>query len=159
VPGCTLAEALRRLQGRSPESLTGADLARAVAEVSGREAPAIVEPFAGSWVAACLHVARQIAVALDHAHGRGVVHRDVKPSNIVLTPGGRAMLLDFGLTSQEGADRVTRTGSQVGTLYYMSPEQLQGDRRIDGRTDVYSLGVTLYELLTLQVPYRGEGTL
>ena len=159
VHGCTLAEVLDDLSGRAPETLTGADLVRAIAVRAGVEPDSIGlegTPFARGWVEACLDLARQVAEALDHVHARGIVHRDVKPSNVAVTPDGRAMLLDFGLTSSAGADRVTRSGSQLGTLQYMSPEQVRGDATIDGRTDVYSLGVTLYELLTLQVPHDGE---
>ena len=156
--GATLAEVLADLEDRAAESLTGADLHAAVAaragDASAETPPAI---FASGWIPACLDLCAQVADALAHAHGRGILHRDVKPSNVVVTPDGRARLLDFGLTSSGETSRVTRTGSQLGTLHYMSPEQVKGSRGIDGRTDVYSLGVTLYELLTLQVPYRGEG--
>jgi hypothetical protein len=143
IEGCTLAELLKQLTGRAPESLRGEDL-----YLPGR-----------SWVDACLDVAAQVAEALAHAHGRGILHRDVKPSNIMLRPDGRALLLDFGLTSAGRGERATRTGSQLGTLLYMSPEQVGARRDLDARTDVYSLGATLYEMLALQVPYRGDDDL
>ena len=155
LEGRTLAEVLHAFEGRAPESLSGADLHRCLTGLGPDESPAA--NFRGSWADACLNVAAQIAHALQHAHERDILHRDVKPSNVVLLPDGRAILLDFGLTSSaEASDKLTRTGSQVGTLVYMSPEQVEA-RTFDGRTDVYSLGVTLYELLTLQVPFRGEG--
>jgi eukaryotic-like serine/threonine-protein kinase len=99
----------------------------------------------------------QAAEALEHAHAFGVVHRDVKPSNLLLDRRGQLWVTDFGLARlQDGAD-VTRTGDLVGTLRYMSPEQALGRRTtIDHRTDVYSLGATLYELLTLRPAFEGD---
>ncbi len=105
------------------------------------------------WGDACAEIARQVAMALHHAHERGVVHRDVKPSNIILTPDGRAQLLDFGLAMGQGSAAVTRSGSQPGTMAYMSPEQIRGEA-VDARTDIYSLGATLYELLALVPPFE-----
>ncbi|MCC6671580.1 MAG: SUMF1/EgtB/PvdO family nonheme iron enzyme [Planctomycetes bacterium] len=99
----------------------------------------------------------QIADALDHAHRHGVVHRDVKPSNILVRPDGSAVLSDFGLAREEAAPTVTRTGEFAGTPYYVSPEQVQG-LRVDARTDVYSLGATLYELLTGRHAFAAEST-
>lgn len=159
VEGCTLAEVIRTLNGRGPEILAGKDLAQAIArctpgaaEISSDAADGHI--FSGTWMEACLRMIRQAAEALDHAHRRGVIHRDVKPSNLMVTPNGRVMLLDFGLAQAEGLTRLTRTGSQLGSLPYMSPEQVRGEAAaLDLRVDVYSLGVTLYELLTLRLPY------
>jgi len=96
-------------------------------------------------------LARRVAAVADalHAiHGKGVVHRDVKPGNIMADSTGRMVLADFGLARDVGAATLTKTGEALGTPLFMSPEQLMGDRgRIDGRTDVYGLGATLYELL------------
>jgi tetratricopeptide (TPR) repeat protein len=101
----------------------------------------------------------EIADALHHAHESGVIHRDVKPSNILLAPDGRLKVGDFGMARVDGALALSRTGEFSGTPYYMSPEQALGSRdEIDHRTDVYSLGVTLFEAITLKRPFGGEDT-
>ena len=103
-------------------------------------------------------VARDMAEALEFAHSRGVLHRDVKPENVMLT-GGRAVVLDFGLARAIGRAnyrRLTETGIIVGTAFYMSPEQLREDRNLDQRIDLYALGCLLYEMLTGEPPYTGR---
>jgi len=104
-----------------------------------------------------LQITHDVAAALGYAHGRGVLHRDVKPENILLA-GGHALVADFGLARAIGATgyhRLTQTGIIVGTAYYMSPEQLREDRDLDQRADIYSLGCMLYEMLTGGPPYTG----
>ena len=98
-----------------------------------------------------------VADALQYAHDMGVVHRDIKPANIMLDPHGKPRLMDFGLAKRETGDvTMTIDGQILGTPAYMSPEQAKGEsRRVDGRTDVYSLGVILYQLLTGELPFRG----
>jgi len=101
----------------------------------------------------------EIAEALQHAHDAGVVHRDIKPSNILLTLEGNPKITDFGLAKIEDALSLSRTGDFAGTPYYMSPEQAgKRPRTIDHRTDVFSLGVTLYEAMTLERPFDADST-
>src|SRR4051812_19537385 len=104
-----------------------------------------------------LRVAREVASALDYAHRHGVIHRDVKPEN-VLFHDGRAMVADFGIAlaaSKAGGGRMTATGMSLGTPHYMSPEQAMGEREITARSDVYSLGAVMYEMLVGEPPFTG----
>lgn len=162
VPGASLEHVVLGLAGREPRELDGHDLLEQVqarlTELGLEETEEADQLFwAGTQVEVVLRIGLQLARALEHAHERGVLHRDVKPSNVVVTPGGRAALVDFGLASLHGAQRVTRTGAQLGSLPYMAPEQVEArSADVGPRTDVYGLGVTLYELLTLRLPF-GEG--
>lgn len=106
------------------------------------------------WVAG---LGRQAAPALEHAHQAGIVHRDVKPGNLLLDSRGQLWVTDFGLAQVTGDTGLTVTGELLGTLRYASPEQALGRRGVmDHRSDVYSLGATLYELLTLRPPFDGR---
>ena len=108
-------------------------------------------------VAEALRLARESAEALGYAHARGVVHRDIKPENILLSDG-HALVTDFGIAravGAEGSDRLTSVGLVVGTPAYMSPEQASGEIEVDGRSDVYSLGCVLYEMLAGEPPFSG----
>jgi serine/threonine protein kinase len=99
----------------------------------------------------------QAAEALEHAHQVGVVHRDIKPGNLMVDGRGNLWVTDFGLAYVQSDTRLTMTGDLLGTLRYMSPEQaLAKPTDVDHRTDVYSLGATLYELLTLQPVFAGH---
>src|ERR671933_658888 len=103
-----------------------------------------------------LRIAREAAEALDYAHAQGVVHRDIKPENVLLSRG-HALVADFGIARalQGGAERLTETGLAVGTPAYMSPEQAAAERELDARTDIYSLGCVLYEMLSGEPPFTG----
>ncbi len=103
-------------------------------------------------------IARSVAAALDYAHRHEVIHRDIKPENILLHDG-QPLIADFGIAlavSHAGGERLTETGLSIGTPHYMSPEQAMGDRELDARSDVYSLGAMLYEMLAGDPPYTGS---
>ncbi len=102
---------------------------------------------------AVISLSRDVLGALDYAHGEGVVHRDVKPSNILLENTGRAYVLDFGIALALGDQRVTRTGVSVGTPHYMSPEQIVSSKNLDRRSDIYSYGCVLFQMLTRVPPF------
>ena len=102
-----------------------------------------------------LNAAIQIGDALQEAHSKGIVHRDIKADNIMLTAKGQAKVMDFGLAKLKGSLKLTKTSSTVGTLGYMAPEQIQGGE-VDLRSDIFSFGVLLFEMLTGKLPFRGE---
>lgn len=104
--------------------------------------------------AEAVRIVRQVAEGLGFAHGRGVVHRDIKPDNILIDPQGRAVITDFGIARMDNSD-VTRTGEILGTPHFMSPEQILG-KPLDGKSDLFSLGVVLYQLLTGEKPFTGS---
>jgi serine/threonine protein kinase/formylglycine-generating enzyme required for sulfatase activity len=160
VGGVSLEQVLDRLRGLPPDTLQASHFADAVRDAcAGRvhSEPARAGAFPGStYVEVVARVVMRVAEALAHAHAAGVLHRDVKPSNVLVTPSGRVLLVDFGLALPSGADRITRVGSWLGSLPYAAPEQIEGDLRvIDQRVDVYGLGTLLYELLTLRTPFLG----
>lgn len=103
-----------------------------------------------------VEICAQVADALDYIHEHGhLIHRDIKPDNIMVDRWSRAKVLDFGLARIDGAYTITRAGMVVGSLYYVPPEHLRGER-IDGRADIYALGVSLYEMLAGERPFRGK---
>ena len=105
-----------------------------------------------SWKEA-LHFSKQIAKALAHAHSRGIIHRDIKPQNIMLLKDGTIKVADFGIAALE--NEIQESGQTIGSIHYIAPEQARGENP-DARSDVYSLGVVMYEMLTGQKPYTGE---
>jgi serine/threonine-protein kinase len=107
-----------------------------------------------------LQITREAAEALQYAHEHGIIHRDIKPENILLM-GGHALVADFGIARavEASGEKLTQTGMAVGTPHYMSPEQALGSDHVDARSDVYSLGCVLYELLIGQPPFTGPNSM
>ena len=139
----------------------GEDLASCLGKQNSPEKPTFCQPQSAQGVRAALQFFERAARALHAAHEAGVVHRDIKPSNIMVTQAGRPVITDFGLALDEftpGEETITREGEIFGTPAYMSPEQVEGRiGDIDRRTDVWSLGATLFETVTGQAPFQGKG--
>jgi tetratricopeptide (TPR) repeat protein len=168
VEGETLARRIARAQTREAPGSASVDLESPGGSSSGATMTTDDAPGTGSEgaapprlsrdeIAANAAIVEKVARALHAAHELGVIHRDIKPANVMITPEGEPVLLDLGLARDESSDHhtLTKTGDVFGTPAYMSPEQLTGQRiRADRRTDVYALGATLYEALTLRRPFE-----
>ena len=102
-----------------------------------------------------INITNQMAEGLDAAHKKGIIHRDIKSSNIMITKDGKVKIMDFGLAKIKGGTELTKIGSTVGTPAYMSPEQTKGEE-VNHRTDIWSFGVVLYEMLTGELPFKGD---
>ncbi|MCX6126694.1 MAG: serine/threonine-protein kinase, partial [Proteobacteria bacterium] len=127
--------------------------------IHGRNLGQILETAPGGWlhpvIAAC--IVREICKALSLAHISGIVHRDIKPDNVMMTHHGAVKLMDFGIAKIQQSNSMTQTGMFMGSPSYMSPEQVRG-RDLDHRTDIYSLGVLFYELISGRLPFTGQST-
>ncbi len=124
--------------------------------IEGEELRESVTPLHGGMdIDQILNIASQIASGLEAAHDKGVVHRDIKSSNIMITGKGQVKIMDFGLAKIRGGAEFTKVGTTLGTTAYMSPEQARGEE-VDQRTDIWAFGVVLYEMLTGQLPFKGD---
>jgi serine/threonine protein kinase/Flp pilus assembly protein TadD len=132
----------------------GRQLYLAMEYIEGKTLKKLVEEDTTS-IKEVLEIAIQVCDGLAAAAEKGVIHRDIKSDNIMVTPKGQVKIMDFGLAKLKGASKLTKTGSTLGTASYMSPEQTVGEK-VDHRSDIFSFGVVLYELLTGRLPFRGE---
>jgi tRNA A-37 threonylcarbamoyl transferase component Bud32 len=155
-----LREAQVAARLRHPNIVTTHDIASTPATfivmelVEGRTLQALLAERGRLPLGETIELVAQAAAALDHAHANQVVHRDVKPANIMIEPGGHVKVMDFGIAKLETGANLTATGSIMGTPNYMSPEQARG-QKVDARSDLFSLGCVLYECLTGQKPFQG----
>ena len=164
VEGQTLGQVIRGLQANPVPEIASCPRALSATEKTIKRtatAPAATETVVQrelksnyfDWVAATL---ASVADGLEYAHSLNLIHRDIKPTNLLLSSEGQVHISDFGLARDVSEPGITQTGEVLGTPYYMSPEQISASATIDSRTDVYSLGATLFELLTLQPPFPGK---
>ena len=125
--------------------------------VDGRSLDEMIEHQGKLGEKEALPILKDILAGVNFAHSRGIIHRDIKPSNILIDKSGRAKIMDFGIAIRAGDDhRLTKTGVDIGTAWYVSPEQVINPKGVDHRSDVYSIGVVLFEMLTGQAPFDGE---
>ncbi|MCA8948499.1 MAG: protein kinase [Planctomycetes bacterium] len=156
VVGAPLQRLLERLRSLAPADLDGAAVGRLVAELAGDADGFDDRAWRLGYVETMVGIAIQLADALESVHAHGIVHRDVKPSNILIRPDGRALLVDFGLCRVDADPALTRSGGMLGTPGYMAPEQAADARAADARSDGFALAATLYEALTLRRAFDGS---
>src|SRR5919106_1252277 len=132
-----------------------ADLLMVMEFVPGETLEKMAERLAPLPIERAAHFTDQILSALEHAHRAGVVHRDMKPANVMVTPTGTIKIMDFGIARVRGAEQMTIDGRLMGTPAYMPPEQVLG-QEVDGRADLYSVGVVFYRLLTGALPFTSD---
>jgi predicted Ser/Thr protein kinase len=159
------AEARTQARMHHPNIVTVYDLIEEKGEffivmeyVAGRSCDELLKESAGHGLGLgeAIGIFSQVLAALDYAHSEGVIHRDVKPSNVLLTSEGRVKLMDFGIALLVGDKRLTSSQASIGTPIYMSPEQILRPREMDHRTDIYSAAIVLYEMLNGAPPFDGE---
>ncbi len=152
LDGLSLSSVLDSLADRAPERLLGtlAEECDGIGEVS-----ASMVGSNSRYANSCAAIAADLAAALTAAHRGKVIHRDIKPSNVQIRESGRPVLVDFGLARDEMTVGLTQSGDALGTPAYMAPEQARGESDLDARADIYGLGATLYEMLTLRPPFEG----
>ncbi|MCZ6816019.1 MAG: bifunctional serine/threonine-protein kinase/formylglycine-generating enzyme family protein [Planctomycetota bacterium] len=157
VEGVTLSERLESLRHPRLEGSSAPDTSTAVGEATESEPDRASVPVGREYLQDCGRLIAAVADALEYAHRHGVIHRDVKPSNILVDPAGRPRLTDFGIAKLPAEEPLTQTGDVPGTYLYMSPEQAAATHtKVDHRSDIFSLGVVLYEALTLTRPFGGS---
>lgn len=154
IEGKSMARVIKDLGDQGPTNLTARAFLHQLEEPGSTTGTSRLDPNQ-SWEKLGVRLGQELCDALQHAHERGVLHRDVKPSNILLTRDGRARLVDFGLARLEGETRLTRSEAELGSLPFIPPENLRGSVLPSEQRDVYGLGVTLYEFLSFKNPFLG----
>ena len=149
-----VAKIVQRLEKLGAERVAGAD--SQPENVDGQALDAMLSTRGSLPENEALSIFRGVLEGLGFAHGKGIIHRDLKPSNILLDQSGRARITNFGIAILTGSQRLTATGLTDGTAWYMSPEQIRRPESTDQRSDIYSAGIVLYEMLTGSVPFDGD---